>query len=268
MTTEPNTNKVATLITGNCETHGEYQGYRPGLDGKAYSGPCPKCLGERKAAQDERKRQEQERAERQRISRAISMADIPPRFKDRSFDSFAAELPGQRQALLITKRYAEHFEDRLAKGGGLIFCGTPGTGKTHLACAIANHILPQGYTVLFRSAMDIIRRIRETYRPGSEHTERELLENYRRPDLLIIDEIGIQYGTEAEKMTLFEVVNGRYSYLRPSILIGNLPREGMELYLGDRIMDRMQEGGGAVIACDWESYRKRSVKNGNSNGGK
>ena len=75
-----------------------------------------------------------------------------------------------------------------------------------------------------------------------------------QPDLLILDEIGVQIGSEHEKLLLFDVLNGRYQQCRPTILISNLSGSDLEAYLGQRVMDRYRECG-AVLAFDWNSYR-------------
>ncbi|EIG27035.1 hypothetical protein HMPREF1054_2009, partial [Haemophilus paraphrohaemolyticus HK411] len=51
-------------------------------------------------------------------------------------------------------------------------------------------------------------------------------------------------------------INERYEAMKPTILISNLSQQELGAYVGERIVDRMREGGGAMIAFDWESYRK------------
>lgn len=82
------------------------------------------------------------------------------------------------------------------------------------------------------------------------------MEIYTDKDLLIIDEVGVQFGSESEKIILFEIINERYEQMKPTILISNLSEDELSRYVGERIIDRMREGKGAVINFDWESYRK------------
>ena len=51
-----------------------------------------------------------------------------------------------------------------------------------------------------------------------------MVAGFIRPDLLILDEVGVQFGSETEKMILFEIINGRYEQLKPTIVISNLAR--------------------------------------------
>ena len=72
-----------------------------------------------------------------------------------------------------------------------------------------------------------------------------MVASFIRPDLLILDEVGVQFGSETEKMILFEIINGRYEQLKPTIVINSNLRRALTDYLGERVVDRLREGGGA-----------------------
>ena len=74
-------------------------------------------------------------------------------------------------------------------------------------------------------------------------------------DLLVIDEVGVQFGTDTEKMILFEILNERYENLKPTILISNLSIESLKKFTGDRVIDRMKENKGKVLIFNWNSAR-------------
>ena len=77
--------------------------------------------------------------------------------------------------------------DRLAKGGGLVFCGKPGTGKNHLACAIANSIIENHQAkVLISTALRIARDIKNSWSRDSQISEERTIKTYTDKDLLII----------------------------------------------------------------------------------
>jgi DNA replication protein DnaC len=109
----------------------------------------------------------------------------------------------------------------------------------------------------FISAMNAIRAIRESYRSESRLTERESIRRFAAPDLLILDEVGQQRGTDDERVLMTDLVNARYEAVRPMIVISNLNVDGVRSYLGDRAFDRLREGGGRAVQCEWESYRKQ-----------
>ena len=152
--------------------------------------------------------------------------------------------------------YAKTFSDSLDSGRSIIFCGKPGTGKTHLAAGVLNEILTQGYGGVYSTVIEAVRRVKETWSRASETTEREALRRFIVPDLLVLDEVGVQFGSEAERLILFEIINGRYENMMPTLLMSNLGISGVEENLGPRAVDRLRENGGRVVMFDWESYRR------------
>ena len=74
-------------------------------------------------------------------------------------------------------------------------------------------------------------------------------------DLLILDEVGMQFGSDAERLLLFDVLNGRYEELKPTVLIGNLAVDALPDYLDIRLLDRLRENGGVVVPFTWSSER-------------
>lgn len=240
----------------HCRIHGRYQANQQDLrpDGRwveRWHTGCPGCIRDA------------------RVGRLLQRAGIPQRFQHRTLEGYQAEQPAQQRALALARRYATQFDEVLAKGTCLVFSGNRGTGKTHLACGIANAIMRCGYSALFASASELIRKVRSTWRKDSPLSEQAALEAFSAIDLLIIDEVGVQYGTEGEQIILFEVINRRYERLKPTIILTNLPLErpqdgqggvrAMSLadYLGDRAVDRLREGGGRLVVFDWPSWRDR-----------
>lgn len=250
-----------TIEKAQCSEHGEYDSTVISFGVKRMAQPCPLCLRgkaeERRNADAVRLAEEAQRAHRAHVIELFGNACLPLRFKEKTFSNYSTgAIPAQLRAAKVAKAYSEKFAERIAKGGGLVMCGKPGTGKTHLAAAIANHIIPLGYSVVFRSVLQAVRSVKETYSKLSEITEAQALERLHHPQLLILDEVGVQFGSDAERMILFEIINGRYEMMRPTILISNLNEKEIGGYLGERILDRMCEGGGVVLAFDWESHRR------------
>lgn len=236
-----------------CEKHGAYtaQRYKFGW------AECSQCQDERfRAEAAEAQRQQQAEWDQSRLRRLFDRAAIPPRFEDRSLDGYITECDGQRKALAIARQYVATFDE--TEGVSLIFCGGVGAGKTHLAIGIAKELMARYRSALFMSVMGAVRSVKETWR-NSTASESEALKNLIEPDLLILDEVGVQFGTDTEKLILFEIINGRYENRRATILISNLAMDGLKAYLGDRIIDRLREGGGRQVVFDWDSFRKRSA---------
>lgn len=235
--------------------------------GRVIEGQCPECLKADMAEQERKRQQELEQEMRQRevdhkrrqLRQRISASLVPEKYLTRSFENYRAETDAQQRALEISQRFANHFSQFKRTGAGLIMTGRPGTGKTHLACAIANQLVGAGSSVLFITVSKMIRKIRETYRRDSAHTEQQIIDSLRDVDLLIIDEVGIQRGTESEEHLLFEVLNERNAVFGPTIILSNLTVEEIKAYVGERALDRLREGGGKLVVFDWDSYRGRVI---------
>ena len=79
-------------------------------------------------------------------------------------------------------------------------------------------------------------------------------------DLLIIDEVGAQAGTDSERGHLLEVIDLRYQAELPTIVISNCGRDGLTHSLGERAVDRLRDHGGLLCVFDWPRYRKKEKK--------
>ena len=152
--------------------------------------------------------------------------------------------------------FAKNFAERKQMGTSLVFCGTTGTGKTHLAAALSFYLIDNFQTdILYTKAFDVLREIKETYNKKSERTFSQVQKKHAQIELLIIDEVGVQFGTDTEKQILFEIINERYENFRPTILITNLGLALLKEFAGDRVIDRMKENGGKIIVFSGESFR-------------
>ena len=238
----------------NCSAHGDYLSRR--IFGKIWS-RCPKCVAERDAA-DVEDRTMRERAEKLSMwMRKIGESGIPERFQSRTLENFIAQTPDQASALAFAKDYADSFDDVLRTGRCAVFLGLPGTGKTHLAVGIGQQIMRlDNRSVLFTTVMRAIRRIRDTWDQRSrKESEVSAISALTYPDLLILDEVGIQSGSESEKNQLFDILNERYEKHKPTLLLSNLALPEVKAFLGERVFDRLKEDGGEVIPFTWKSHR-------------
>jgi DNA replication protein DnaC len=238
-----------------CDTHGGYVSRNVFRD---IWSRCPKCTEEEDAREKADKEARERQAKLEAWQRRIGASGIPERFRDRTLKSYRAENEGQRQALEFAQSYADDFDNVMATGRSALFIGSPGTGKTHLAVGIGLRIMHRdGRMVLFSTVMRAIRRVKDTWGGGQE-SETEAIAALTFPDLLILDEVGVQFGSETEKLILFDVLNERYERRRPTLLLSNLELEAVRAYLGERIFDRMREDGGQVVPFGWESHRGKS----------
>lgn len=241
--------------TAHCEAHGSFESVN--WIGSVWS-KCPVCASEAEAkakAAEELKLREARKAE---WERRVGSAGIPERFQARSLKTFVAETPEQAAALQFAAEYADNFDQVLKTGRCALFVGRPGTGKTHLAVGIALRIMHRdGRTALFTTVQRAIRRIKDTWARDSEQTETQVIQSLTFPDLLILDEVGVQFGSKFEKDMLFDILNERYEKRRPTILLSNESDASVREYLGVRVFDRLREDGGQLVPFEWESHRGR-----------
>lgn len=190
----------------------------------------------------------------------LQLAGVPRRFRSVSFDDYQLETGEtgilQGKVLALCRTYATHFAEQCACGRSLVFVGNPGTGKTMLASAIVGQVVRMGHSARYICASRLARELRDVFRKKAV-SEQEMLDAYIQPDLFVLDEIGMQYGTDTERLALWDILNGRYENELPSILISNLTPDEMGVYISERIFDRLRENGGVVVAFPWDSFRSR-----------
>lgn len=241
-----------------CEQHGQYAA----IISKHKEGPsgCPACADALQRKQDEERiAAERVKNAADRLANKLGAALIPSRFRDRTFESYIATEPKQVKALTICRDYAENFAEHFKAGRCLLLLGNVGTGKTHLATAIANHIMrTTTATAVYRTVGGILQHIKGSYDRESDYSEADAFAAYTRPSLLIIDEVGATKPTEFELASLFNIINARYEEQLPTVVISNLPAGELSGALGERCVDRLREGGGIAVGFDWKSARGRA----------
>lgn len=247
-------NPITATTDATCSEHGPFVSRQ--ILGRIWS-RCPGCEEARSVAEQAAEANAARLQAEARQRKLLGRAAIPERFIGRTFETFKADTDDKRRAQSVLRDYSDNFDENARKGRGLILSGKPGTGKSHLAGAVLQAHIDKD--VLYATCLDLIRMVRETWRKDSERSERQVLAFLAGLDLLVIDEMGVQYGTDGEQTILFDVLDARYRALKPTILLTNQDAEGLKGYLGERTFDRLRETC-KLVAFEWESYRPTARK--------
>jgi DNA replication protein DnaC len=157
-----------------------------------------------------------------------------------TFDTFLPEgvglAPDRRENLRKAFLLAQEFA--AAPQGWLLFTGTYGCGKTHLAAAIAHAVIGRGEPALFIVVPDLLDHLRATFGPNSESSFDERFEQVRTSPLLILDDLGSQSATPWAQEKLFQLLNYRYAAQLPTVITTNLRLPEIEPRLRSRFADQ------------------------------
>jgi DNA replication protein DnaC len=192
----------------------------------------------------------------EREVRRIAAAQIPTRYRDCTLDTFEIYHEADRSladALLTARRFVEEYPAG-TEGKGLLFVGSMGVGKTHLAVGVLQRLVRErGVNGLFCDYRELLKNIQNSYNPQVNTTELELLQPVFAAEVLVLDDLGAQKPNEWVWDTVALILNTRYNDRQTTIITTNyadLPagggavsdaeRAAREQTLGDRIGDRMR----------------------------
>ncbi|MCL6638664.1 MAG: ATP-binding protein [Firmicutes bacterium] len=126
---------------------------------------------------------------------------------------------------------------------GLLFTGQVGSGKTFLACCIANALLQKGEVLLFAVVPDLLDQIRYSFdlprQAGAEFTEKDLTGMAREVPVLVLDDLGAHNYTEWTRNKIYGIINYRLNYSLPTVITTNLNLEELGEALGKRTTSRI-----------------------------
>ena len=137
----------------------------------------------------------------------------------------------------------------------VLLIGPPGVGKSHLVQAIGHQLIRMGFTVLYRSIFDLVRDLMEDQALGDNN---RALSRFLKPDLLIVDDMGLKELPRKSGEYLFEIIMRRYEK-RSTMMTSNRPIEEWGKLIGDvpsatAILDRFLHHA-EIINITGKSYR-------------
>ncbi|MBR1625557.1 MAG: ATP-binding protein [Bacteroidales bacterium] len=188
---------------------------------------------------------------KQRADKYLAKSMIDKRFKTRTFDTFKPYNEITKKAKAAAIDYAENIHDHLNTGKNLIIAGSGcvGTGKTHLACAVAQRVMELGVPAKFINVVSMISEIKENFS----------VKNFTDIELLIIDDLGKENGTDWVKETVYSIINKRYEKMLPTVITTEKTIEAMTSHYEDKgkaILSRICESF-RFIELNGEDYRRR-----------
>ena len=239
---------------------------------------CPEAVAAYEKAKAEREAAEQAERDREasyrmrlRVQEIIGSSGMHTRFLRRTFETFLPTDDNQR-AVRVCKTYADTFRDKLPENNpepgrnGLFITGPKGTGKTHLAAAIANQLMQEGVAVICMTMIDLLDRIKQTYEKQKQFgaSEGNVLNTYKEVPLLIIDDMGKEPATEWAVSKIYAIINARYEAYLPTIITTNYsdgelvrrltPKETGDSTTADATIDRLREMCAAIVTSG-DSWR-------------
>jgi DNA replication protein DnaC len=195
--------------------------------------------------------------EMEREERRLAATHIPERYRHYTLDGYETAFrgadPSLGRALLTSRKFVDAYPVDTG-GKGLLFTGSIGVGKTHLAVGILRRLVQErGVRGLFCDYRELLKNIQNSYNPQVQTTELELLKPVFGAEVLVLDDLGAQKPNEWVWDTVALILNSRYNEKQTTIVTTNYAdspsagasmsqeqRAAREPTLGDRIGDRMR----------------------------
>lgn len=152
-------------------------------------------------------------------ARFLDAARIPPRFRECSFHNYYPKNDSQYFAHSFASRLVDEYP---AVETGLLFMGSVGVGKTHLAIAVLKELIDKkGVTCLFYESGSLLKAIQDSYNPVSQTSEMRVLAPVYQAEVLVLDELGATVPTNWVRDTMYQIINTRYNNKKLTIFTTN-----------------------------------------------
>lgn len=200
---------------------------------------CPKCFGAGMEVVPGKGARQCECRKQKSQSKQLDKTRIPKRYENCHFHSYRVMNPTQERAFKYASKLAMEYP---AIERGLLFMGTVGVGKTHLAVSILKGLTERGFTCLFYEFGALLKEIQDSYNQSTQTSELKVLAPILEAEVLVLDEIGASKPTEWVRDTMAHIINTRYNDKKLTIFTTNYldERRGNEETLEDRVGVRLR----------------------------
>lgn len=193
-----------------------------------------------------------ERADRQ-IRQLMDRSGVQDIYLTSTLENYVVQHVGQQAAIDMCRRYLADFGQFGAKRN-MVFCGTTGTGKNHMASAICNALIASGKSAVVATALELQMKVRAARRHDSPVTEDQVISNLAKADLLVMDEIELGSTQDYDAKIINTVIDHRVTKGKGVVLLSNMEPDSLMQFLGERITDRIIQSF-YLVECKWPSYR-------------
>ena len=243
------TGEDGLLYCGKCRTPKQFRMDMPPLEGRIL--PCP-CQCEQVRLDREVVEQENHR-HCQTVPELKRQGFTDPAMRGWSFANDNGKCPQMKHAHF----YVEHWETMLAENIGYLLWGGVGTGKSYFAGCIANALMEREIAVRMTNFALILNDLTASFEGRNDY-----ISQLCRAPLLIIDDFGMERGTEYGLEQIYNVIDSRYRSKKPLIVTTNIPLQNLQHPQDTahaRIYDRLLEMC-APICFSGENFRKATAQ--------
>lgn len=186
----------------------------------------------------EEKKTAENKAAMERVNRLKDASLMGERFQRAKFENSKITQYNERN-LKLCRRYAERFDEMVAKKQSLLFWGNVGTGKSFAAACIANYLLDRGVPVMMTSFVKLLSLIQ-----NGDEKEADIISRLNSAKLVIFDDLGAERNTDYALEKIYNIIDSRYQRELPIIFTTNLTITEMKNETDNRykrIYDRVFE---------------------------
>jgi DNA replication protein DnaC len=200
---------------------------------------CPKCFGTGMEVVPNKGARPCECRKQKSQTNHLERVRIPKRYGNCSLTNYKVQNPSQQKAFTFASKLAMEYP---AVDRGLLFMGTCGVGKTHLAVSILKALSERGFSCLFYEFGSLLKEIQDSYNPNTQSSELKILSNVFDSQVLVLDELGASKPTDWVRDTMAHIINTRYNDNKLTIFTTNYldDRKTSEETLEDRIGTRLR----------------------------